>query len=535
MRKVLFYIFALGSLVTNAQTFVSTIPENKKIILEDFTGISCGNCPSGHQIAQQIHDANPDDVFLINIHTGQFAIPQGIGTDFNTVSGTLIAGQAGIVGYPAGTVNRHQFTMSQGVGTAMSKADWDTASTQILAQLSPVNIGLLSSIDMATNTLTVDVEVYYTGTQNVTSNMLNIAVVQNNIEGSQAGTFGSYNHDHMLRYMITGTWGEQITNINPNTLYTNQYSWLMPANIQDVFFDPANISVIAFVSEGNQEILTGTDVTPDIVFEHDWDADCMSSIATNTLCESETDIEVTFRNYGNQNLSSLDFNYSINGGTTLTYSWSGNLVPKAKETISITGVSFIPQALNTVNITTTNPNGNTDQDTTNNTTSTIFAGQIDEGFVGGNVNINVTSDLMAYETSWELLSSNGTIIASVASMTMTDTSAQPTVSVFLNTNECYSFIIYDYFGDGMCCSFGNGFYSVTDTSGDTIASGGEFTFEEVTNFKTNGIATAIKDIARKKKIIKVMDLLGRKTKGTKNEVLFHIFDDGTVEKRIVIE
>ena len=113
--------------------------------------------------------------------------------------------------------------MSQGVGTAMSKADWDTASTQILAQLSPVNIGLLSSIDMATNTLTVDVEVYYTGTQNVTSNMLNIAVVQNNIEGSQAGTFGSYNHDHMLRYMITGTWGEQIFNINQKNLgnYTN--------------------------------------------------------------------------------------------------------------------------------------------------------------------------------------------------------------------------------------------------------------------------------------------------------------------------
>ena len=29
--------------------------------------------------------------------------------------------------------------------------------------------------------------------------------------------------------------------------------------------------------------------------------------------------------------------------------------------------------------------------------------------------------------------------------------------------------------------------------------------------------------------------LGRETKGTKNEVLFYIYDDGTVEKRIVIE
>ena len=34
---------------------------------------------------------------------------------------------------------------------------------------------------------------------------------------------------------------------------------------------------------------------------------------------------------------------------------------------------------------------------------------------------------------------------------------------------------------------------------------------------------------------RVIDLLGRETKGTKNEVLFYIYDDGTVKKRIVIE
>jgi len=38
-----------------------------------------------------------------------------------------------------------------------------------------------------------------------------------------------------------------------------------------------------------------------------------------------------------------------------------------------------------------------------------------------------------------------------------------------------------------------------------------------------------------KTLFKVTDLLGRETKGTKNEVLFYIYDDGTVEKRITIE
>jgi hypothetical protein len=38
-----------------------------------------------------------------------------------------------------------------------------------------------------------------------------------------------------------------------------------------------------------------------------------------------------------------------------------------------------------------------------------------------------------------------------------------------------------------------------------------------------------------KHLLKITDLLGRETKGTKNEPLFYIYDDGTVEKRIIIE
>ena len=160
------------------------------------------------------------DIFLINIHTGSYATPQGPGTAFNTGFGAAIAGQSGLSGYPAGTVNRHQFTMTQGGGTAMSRGDWGSASTQLLSQVSPVNVGLQASIDMATNTLTVDVEVYYTGAQSllISSNMLNIAIVQNGILGPQSGgatynptaidpATGLYTHQHMLRHMLTGQWG----------------------------------------------------------------------------------------------------------------------------------------------------------------------------------------------------------------------------------------------------------------------------------------------------------------------------------------
>ena len=53
--------------------------------------------------------------------------------------------------------------------------------------------------------------------------------------------------------------------------------------------------------------------------------------------------------------------------------------------------------------------------------------------------------------------------------------------------------------------------------------------------QTSCVVSAIKEHTTNKKLLKVTDLLGRKTKGTQNEVLFYIYDDGTVEKRIVIE
>ena len=39
----------------------------------------------------------------------------------------------------------------------------------------------------------------------------------------------------------------------------------------------------------------------------------------------------------------------------------------------------------------------------------------------------------------------------------------------------------------------------------------------------------------KGKPIKIIDILGRENKGTKNEPLFYIYDDGTVEKKIILQ
>ena len=501
-----------------AQSFVDTTQQNKNIILEEFTGISCVWCPAGHLIGQTLHDNNPNDVFLINIHTGGYATPQGPGTDFNTSFGAAIASQSNLGGYPAGTVNRHQFSMTQNGGTAMSRSDWNSASTQLLSQPSPVNVGIQATVDIATNVLTVDVEVYYTGTQTVSTNMLNVAVVQHNIEGPQTGgqsnnpgamlSNGNYNHNHMLRHLLTGQWGEYIQTLSPGALYSNQYVWTMPADINGTSLDPTNISVIAFIAEGQQEILSGTEIYPSVIFANAYDAYCMNSSATDIICAPTTDLEVTFRNYGNVPLTSLDIIYDINGGTPITYPWTGNIPSAGSETVNIQNVFVTPMSTNAVNFTLANPNGNTDQNPSNDNSYTTFAGLGSADI--GVAEIDITTDNYGDEITW-VLKENSTVIAQGGPYTGGAATTIPTIYATLTNGNCYSFIIYDSYGDGILSP---GFYMVKDATGNVLAYGGNnYTTEDQTNFETASIVIGIEEINHIDYTDnRIFDILGREWK-----------------------
>ena len=61
-----------------------------------------------------------------------------------------------------------------------------------------------------------------------------------------------------------------------------------------------------------------------------------------------------------------------------------------------------------------------------------------------------------------------------------------------------------------------------------------FVFDQQHYFSNNCPPSSIQEYTTNKEFLKATDLLGRETKQT-NQPLFYIYDDGTVEKRIVIE
>ncbi|MEA3495103.1 MAG: Omp28-related outer membrane protein [Bacteroidota bacterium] len=240
----------------NAQTFVTTIPQQKNVVLEEYTGIHCGYCPDGHARAQALSDANPNRVVLVNIHAGGYAVPNAGEPDFRTEFGDNLVAQANVSGYPSGTVNRHVFPEIDPNKTSMSRSAWFFAALKIFPQKSVVNVGFQSQFDTTTRVLTVTVEAYYTDNSPKSTNYLNIVLLENHVFGYQTdygnGNTNNYDHKHIFRSFMTGQWGDEITTTSQGSFFTKVYSDTIPAD-----WNINNCDVAVFVAESHQEIYTG--------------------------------------------------------------------------------------------------------------------------------------------------------------------------------------------------------------------------------------------------------------------------------------
>ncbi|MBL6444978.1 M4 family metallopeptidase [Fulvivirga sp. 29W222] len=104
----------------------------------------------------------------------------------------------------------------------------------------------------------------------------------------------------------------------------------------------------------------------------------------------------------------------------------------------------------------------------------------------GNITLSLTFDNYPKETSWTLINSSGSTVASGGTY-----DSQPKGSTIIETFNLvagdYTFTINDAYGDGICCSYGNGSYTLTDNgAGATIASGGSFGSSESVNICVEG-------------------------------------------------
>lgn len=102
------------------------------------------------------------------------------------------------------------------------------------------------------------------------------------------------------------------------------------------------------------------------------------------------------------------------------------------------------------------------------------------------VNLSITLDNYPEETSWQITDDNNQVIASGGTYGSQADGSTVNVTECLNGGT-YTFRINDSFGDGICCSYGNGSYSLI-SDGTTLASGSQFGSFEETTFTIGGTA-----------------------------------------------
>ncbi|MCB9277641.1 MAG: T9SS type A sorting domain-containing protein [Lewinellaceae bacterium] len=196
---------------------------------------------------------------------------------------------------------------------------------------------------------------------------------------------------------------------------------------------------------------------------------------------------IAFQNIGSNDITSADFEISQDGQVVQTYNWTGTLTPLDFTLVSLDEVTF--NADGAISFKLVNVNGQPDDKTYKNEYQVSFNRQ--PVTVYDTLTLNLKTDQYGIETFWYLADDQGDIVASGGNPNVGPDgggqSASPgsspqayganrsyTIEIPVPANGCYQFVMVDSYGDGMCCNYGQGFFSLEDPNGEVLASGGQY-------------------------------------------------------------
>lgn len=489
MKKIVLLTLLFSVLSISAQEYVSTEIQNRNLLIEEFTGRYCPNCPFGHIISNNITHGNPDRAWSVGIHSGYFA--DTTYPNFNTDISAIFTEPYSGLGYPSALLNRS-------TDEPISRGQWQSVAYTQLQQVAECNVGGHVVINPITRTASITAEVYYTANSAESNNYLTIVMIQDSIVGQQAYAQNNpdqdlgddmYCHMHVLRDVVTPAWGDEISPTTEGTLVTKTYEYVIPEIIGDpngVIVDLDNIYFIAFVTEKYQ----GTPTRP-ILNVNKLSQEQSSGLAISPyisdinldgdiFCSNERVFKTYVKNVGSEEINSLKFETVYEGGEAAEHTWTGTIAPDAVECIDIT--YNIPVGYTDVDFNIIEVNGDA-----HDYSKTILT-HCDEWAVlttdseQEEVTIHIMQDKYGFQTTWELLASDGSqIINGGPYQPLTDQGETATLlheyKLMLNADDCYKFIIYDAMGNGICCNVGDGYYRIFDSKGNVIVDGdGDFDY-----------------------------------------------------------
>lgn len=181
-------------------------------------------------------------------------------------------------------------------------------------------------------------------------------------------------------------------------------------------------------------------------------------------------------NGGVQPIEVVQVVVEVSGETIYDSLVTVNLAAGASTTLELPEILLIP-GLNELTFTVLISGQEEDAFPANNTREYAFTIAEDPAYV----TLNLTTDEYPGETSWEIRDDETNTVIYTGGGGLDDLSNY-NFSYCLENNRCYTFTIFDEFGDGICCEYGNGSFSISDDFGNFFGEGGEFAGQDVVEF-----------------------------------------------------
>lgn len=200
-------------------------------------------------------------------------------------------------------------------------------------------------------------------------------------------------------------------------------------------------------------------------------------------CGTNLSPVVRVQNFGSNTLTSATISYNIDGGAATNINWTGSLTNGQNQNVSLGNISST-SGNHVFTVSLLNPNGQTDQEPSNNNASSPF--EMASNYNTNSVVFRLQRDNYGSETTWTLTNTaGGAPLYSGGPYTNQVNPPLITQNWTLPSGQCYIFTINDADNDGICCSWGNGFYDIKTPTGDIIAQGGAFGSTESKRFSIN--------------------------------------------------
>jgi hypothetical protein len=501
MKKI--YLFLAGALMLS--TLNVDAQSQRKVLIEKGSNASCAPCaaqnPGFHTMLNTVddkyvgisyqwyfpgydpmHEHNPTEANArFQSYYGQNGVPTAM------IDGTVPANGS----YPG-------FNGSYAGSPAGFSA---TMINNRYAVASPFDIDIDYTITPTTITATVTV----TCTQAITNMSqlkLRTLAVERVINFAQApGTNGETVFYNVMKKFLGGTAG---VTLNSNWTVGQSQEFTASWAHQNVY-NFNQLSVVAFIqNDANKEVLqAGRADGAEFTSTASNAATILNIVAPADLCAGTNTISpvVRIRNTGNSNLTSCELFATVNG-VEVTSTWNGNLPLMSEANFTLNPITFNATAgANELTVECQNTNNATNEEALNSASVDIATGAEVSG-----VKVTIVTDNYGSETYWRIINASGTMVAQGGNQAvgasgntggtapngagMYSNATTYNVDVPLPADGCYTFEIYDYYGDGICCAYGNGSYTVRNLATNAIVlSGGEFTITDDGKFTQT--ATAI--------------------------------------------